>query len=371
MSLALFLYHWLLFPIVLWVWGRLFPRRFQPVKREEPFKVSVVMSVHNEEAIIGEKMRNLLAMDYPYDRLEIIIGSDNSTDKTDEIIKSFNDPRVKLIHYAPQSGKTIVQNRLLKLATGDLVLCTDADSLLTSQSLKLMVDKFLDPKVAVVNPRYKRINEDGSPAESFYDRWETKVKELEGKIGAMVGCNAYANMLRKDFAVPIPDDINLDDFYLGIRPFRYGMDVVNEPRALVITRAESEEIEFRRKVRISSGNLQALLHFFDLLSPKYGKKAWVYFSHKVLRMLIPFLLLSILVASGVKLHHPFFRVLFFLQLIAYATMPLVFYAQGWLRRLLVVQYYLLMNIALVVGYWRYFFRRDRFWQKTPRTNKSG
>jgi len=329
------------------------------------------MSVHNEEAIIAGKMKNLLSLDYPEDKLEIIIGSDGSNDRTDEIIKSFNDPRVRLIHYDDQSGKVVVQNRLLELATGELVLFTDADALLTPDSLRMLVDKFHDPKVAVVHPAFQRVNKDGSPAESFYDRWENRVKDWEAKIGALIGCYGYANLIRKEFAQPIPDEIIIDDFYLGIRPFRYGMDVVNEPRALVITRAESEEIEFRRKVRISSGNLQALLHFFDLLSPRYGKKAWVYFSHKVLRMLIPFLLFSILVASGVKLHQPFFRVLFFLQLIAYATLPLVFYARGGLRRLLVVQYYLLMNIALVVGYWRYFFRRDRFWQKTPRIDKSG
>ncbi len=352
--------------MILWIWGRISPRRFQPVKREEPFKVSVVMAVYNEEGIIAEKMKNLLAMDYPQDKVEILIGSDGSTDRTDEIIKSFNDQRVRLIHYDVQSGKVAVQNRLLKLATGDLVLFTDADALLTPGSLKIMAERFLDPKVAVVHPSFRRINKDGSPAESFYDRWENKVKDWEARIGALVGCYGYANLIRKEFAQPIPDGIILDDFYFGIRPFRQGMDVTSEPRALVVTQAESEEIEFRRKVRISSGNLQALLHFYDLLSPKYGKKAWVYFSHKVLRMLIPFILLSILIVSAVKFNHPFFRVLFIVQLFGYATIPLAIYTKGLLRRLLVVQYYLLMNMALVVGYWRYFFARERFWRKTPR-----
>ncbi|MGQ9707848.1 MAG: glycosyltransferase [bacterium] len=330
------------------------------------------MAVYNEEAIIAQKMKNLLAMEYPQDKLEILIGSDNSTDRTDEIIRSFNDPRVKLIHYDEQTGKTMVQNRLLKQVSGELVLCTDADSFLTPESLGLMAERFLDPKVAVVNPRYRRINEDGSPAESFYDRWETKVKELEGRLGAMVGCNAYANMIRKAFAQPIPDNINLDDFYLGIRPFRYGMDVVSEPRALVTTLTESEEVELRRKMRISSGNLQALLHFYDLLSPRYGRKAWIYFSHKVLRMLIPFILLSILVASAIKFQQlPFFRVLLIVQVAAYATIPMIFFTKGWMRKLLVVQYYLLMNIMLVVGYFRYLFKRERHWKKTPRRGGIG
>ncbi|MEO0079238.1 MAG: glycosyltransferase [candidate division WOR-3 bacterium] len=364
--LGIIVYHWILFPLVLWLWGKVAPRRLRPEQRAEPFRVSVVMAVFNEEAIIAEKMKNLLAMEYPEDKIEFLIGSDNSTDRTDEIIRSFNDPRVKLIHYDEQRGKTVVQNRLLELASGDIVLCTDADSFLTPESLRFMVENFLDPKVAVVNPRYRRINEQGSPAESFYDKWETKVKELEGRLGAMVGCNAYANMVRKSEAQPIPDDINLDDFYLGIRPFRHGLDVVMEPSALVTTRAEAESIEFRRKARISSGNLQALLHFYDLLSPKYGKKAWVYFSHKVLRMVIPFLLLTMLVGSGIKVENPFFRVVFGLQVLAYATIPLLFLVKGGWRRLLAPQYYLYINIALVVGYWRFLFRREGFWKKTPR-----
>lgn len=365
--LGIMIYHWVGFPLLLLLWGKVRPRRYSPVPRDRPLRVSVVMAVYNEEAIISEKMRNLLAMDYPHDCIEFLIGSDNSTDRTDEIIRSFNDPRVRLIHYDEQSGKTVVQNRLLLLATGDAVLCTDADSLLTPESLGLMVAWLFDPRVAVVNPRYVRLNRDGSPAESIYDRWETKVKELEGRIGAMVGCNAYANMVRRSEALPVPDYINLDDFYLGIRPFRNGMDVVNEPRALVTTLTESEGVEFRRKARISSGNLQALLHFRDLLAPKYGRKAWVYFSHKVLRMAVPFLLLAMLVGSALKWRHPMFFVLLVLQSLVCATVPLVGKARGSLKKLLSVQYYYYTNIALVVGYWRYLFRRERYWKKTPRT----
>jgi hypothetical protein len=217
-----------------------------------------------------------------------------------------------------------------------------------------------------VNPRYVRVNEDGSPAESIYDKWETKVKELEGRIGAMVGCNAYANMIRRSEATPVPDYINLDDFYLGMRPFRHGYDVVVEPRALVTTRTESEKLEYKRKSRISSGNLQALIHFRDILLPKYGRKAWVYFSHKVLRMVIPFLLLAMLISSVLEARSPFFAVMLGLQVLVYATIPLLFVVKGGLRRLLAPQYYLYINIGLVIGYWRYFFRRERYWKKTPR-----
>jgi cellulose synthase/poly-beta-1,6-N-acetylglucosamine synthase-like glycosyltransferase len=365
-AFGVMLYHWFAFPVMLWLWGKVSPRHYRPEPRPEPFKVSVLMAVYNEEGIIAEKMKNVLATDYPVDKMEVLIGSDSSTDRTDEIIRSFNDPRVRLIHYNQQAGKTVVQNRLLLEAAGDVILCTDADSILTPASLRLMLEQMRDPKVAVVNPRYARVNKDGNAAESFYDRWETKVKELEGRLGAMVGCNAYANMMRREVADPIPDDTNLDDFVLGIRPFRRGYDVVTEPRALVVTQTETEKLEFWRKARISRGNVQALRRFADLLLPKYGIKAWVYFSHKVLRMLVPFLLLAMLVSSALRTANLFFAVVLGLQLATLATVPLLFVARGSWRRLLLPQYYYYMNAALLVGYWQFFAGREKYWTKTPR-----
>lgn len=366
-ALGIMLYHWVVFPMILWLLGNVAPRRYRPEARSEPFKVSILMAVYNEEGIIAEKMKNLLATDYPADKMEILIGSDNSTDRTDEIIQAFNDKRVRLIHYDQQSGKTVVQNCLLLEAKGDVILCTDADSLLTPASMRLMLEQMRDPKVAVVNPRYVRVNKDGSEAESLYDRWETKVKELEGRMGAMVGCNAYANMIRREVADPIPDDTNLDDFVLGIRPFRRGYDVVTEPRARVVTQTETERLEFWRKARINRGNLQALSRFADLLLPKYGIKAWVYFSHKVLRMLGPFLLLTMLLASVVESPRPFFAVVLALQFITLVSVPLLLVAKGKWRRLLLPQYYYFMNIALLVGYWQFFTGREKYWKKTPRS----
>jgi len=364
--LGVMLYHWIAFPVILWLWGRVSPRRYRPELRPEPFKVSVVMAVYNEERIIAEKMKNLFATDYPADRLEILIGSDNSTDRTDEIIRSFGYPHVRLIHYDEQSGKTVVQNRLLLEVTGDAVLCTDADSILTPTSLRTMVEHLRDPGVAVVSPRYKRVNKDGSAAEGLYDRWEMKVKELEGRLGATVGAYGWALLVRREYCQPVPDDTVLDDFVLGIRPFRQNRDAVTDGNALVVTQVGSERLEFRRKVRINRGNLQALFRFADLLLPKHGIKAWVYFSHKVLRMLVPFLLLTALATSAVELSRPFFAVVLGIQLLVLASVPLLLVARGKWRRLLVPQYYYYMNIALLVGYWQYLTVRERYWAKTPR-----
>jgi cellulose synthase/poly-beta-1,6-N-acetylglucosamine synthase-like glycosyltransferase len=326
------------------------------------------MAVHNEEAIVSNKIQNCLDLDYPRHRIDILVGSDASTDRTDDLVRSFADRGVKLIKCEPRSGKSAVLNRLLREAVGDLVLCTDADVSVSPESLLRMTEHMRDPGVGVVSPRYVRVNEEGSPAEGLYDRWETKLKEWEGRLGATVGVYGGSLLIRRSLADPIPDDTILDDFTLGIRPFRRGYDVVCEPRAVAVTRAEVEWLEFRRKVRISRGNLQALSRCLDLLSPRYGRKAWIYCSHKVIRMLVPFLLLSMLASSTLLARLPLFAVALAFQLLAYATIPALFLFPQCLRKLLLLQYYLYLNIALVVGYWQYFFgRRLAYnWLRTAR-----
>lgn len=363
---VLLVYHWALYPLLLALAAR--RRRRQPAQVGDGVlpSVSIVMAAYNEEALIGEKLRESATLDYPAGQVEVLVGSDASTDATDDIVSRFGDSRVRLIRYEPRSGKIPVQNRLLGEAKGDLVLLTDVDASLTNDSLRLMVERLRDLRVGVVSPNYRRLNNEGSAAESVYDRWESKVKELEGRLGAMVGCYGWALLLRRELAGPIPDDTILDDFVIGIRPFRRGFDAVTEPSAMVVTRTESEGLEFWRKVRINRGNLQALLRFSDLLAPRYGVKAWVYWSHKVLRMGVPFLLAAMLVVSGLRVGSPFFEVAFVVQATALLTVPLLFIARGRWRRLLFPQYYYLMNIAVLVGYWQFLVRRDRYWRRTPR-----
>jgi cellulose synthase/poly-beta-1,6-N-acetylglucosamine synthase-like glycosyltransferase len=366
--LGLMVYHWLLFPLLLWTWARLIPGRNQPAESRELLSVSILIAAHNEEAVLSDKIRNCMDIDYPRDKVELIIGSDASTDRTDEIVRSFADRGVRLIRCEPRTGKSGVLNRLFREATGDLVLCTDADVLVSPASLSRMAERMRDPRVGVVMPRYVRVNTEGSPAESLYDRWETKIKELEGGLGATVGTYGGALLIRKSLADPIPDDTILDDFVLGIRPFRSGYDVVCEPAAVAVTRAEVERLEFERKVRIGRGNIQGLVRNFDLLSPRYGRKAWVYFSHKVIRMGVPLLLLSMLFLSSVLSASSFFGVVLALQLLAYVTIPALLVLPRKLRKFLWVQYYLYLNIALLVGYWQHFFnRRPAYnWLRTAR-----
>jgi cellulose synthase/poly-beta-1,6-N-acetylglucosamine synthase-like glycosyltransferase len=361
-------YNWIFFPVLLVVAVRL--KRAKPVAAgacDLP-RVSVVIAAWNEELCIADKIHNCLAFDYPADRFEIIVGTDAVTDRTNEIVTSFGSKNVRLWTADERLGKSEVLNRLVPLTTGDLILFTDADVLMAADALRLAVDRFCDEKVGVLLFHYERRNEDGHVAEGVWDRYENWLKQLEGELGAAVGVYGWAMMLRKSLCQPIPPETINDDWVLGTRPFRWGYSAVYEHRALSWTRAETALVEFTRKTRISRGNIQAFFMMPDVFLPKFGVKSWVLFSHKFLRWVTPFLMMAILVGSLAGWKVPLFRAALGVQVLVYLTTPLVLVARGSLRKLLFLQYYVWANLALLAGYWQYFFgRRLAYnWLRTAR-----
>ncbi len=368
LPLVLVGYNWLFFPLVLFLLVKMKGRKriTESTDWELPF-VSIVIAAHNEQDTIRQKLENCLSLDYPADKLDIVVVSDGSDDNTDSIVQEFLIRGVRLLRQETRRGKAAALNLAMRELKGDLVLFTDADVLIDPLALRTMVDRFKDRAVGVVHAHYRRLNQQGNPAEGLFDRYEAALKNLEGKVGAMVGAYGWSLMLRRELCQPIPEDTILDDFLLGIRPFRAGFAVVYEQGAFCWTRTEEEKVEFGRKVRISRGNVQAFSRCLDLFHPRYGVKAWVLFSHKFLRWITPFLLISIFISSAVLADYVFFRAVFLMQLVVYLTIPFLFIVPRRIRRFMFPQYYLLQNLALVVGYWQYLFRKSTSpWQRTSR-----
>jgi len=363
---GLIIYHWLAFPVLLVLLSRFRKQRECAPLSVLP-KVTLVVAAYNEETTIEAKVRNCLEIDYPSDKLEILVGSDASDDATDCILSSFRDYRLKWFRLPKRSGKAAVMNSLFSKATGDLVLITDADITVAPDVVRLMARRFSDPSVGIVQAHYRRVNRDGSLGESLFDRWETKVKELEGKLGVMVTPNGMGMIIRRSLCEPMPVDTVHDDLLLGIRALQSGYRVVYERRALATCKIEAEGIEFRRRIKIGRGNMQVLARQLDMLSPKYGFKALIFFSHKTVRALVPFCLLLMLVGCAPKFSSLFFAIVLAIQLVAYASTPLVLLVKSKWRRLFLPQYYLLMNIGLLVGNLQYIFGPHRpYWERTPR-----
>lgn len=334
-------------------------------------KVSVLMAVHNEEKVIAQKLASLQAQDYPTDRLRIFIGSDNSSDQTNEIVAGFEDKKFELqfLPFQHRQGKPGVINQLATLASEQealssqhIFIITDASVMLSPQVVRHLVKHFKHPQLAIVDAQmiHTGMTEmDISEAENSYISWEGQLKYYESvlwkkMIGPFGGCYA----LRSDFFVPVPDNFLVDDFYITLEAFKRGGLAIKEPKAVCYEPVGHElQEEFKRKARISAGNLQNMFRFPELWLPPIGLPNFPFFSHKILRWLGPIWLILLLLCSGLLSSNLFYASLFAMLCGLYFGVPLL---DGILQRrqlngtlLRSVRYFLMMNLALLAGYIRY------------------
>ncbi|MFZ5468472.1 MAG: glycosyltransferase family 2 protein [Myxococcota bacterium] len=339
--------------------------------REEWPAVTVVVAAHNEAPVIREKIANTLALDYPKDKLQLIVGSDGSTDGTDEWVRAVKDERV-VLSSAPRAGKTSVLNRCVPLATGQIIVLTDANTLLDAQAVKRLVRRFDDPEVGAVCGRLV-LRHPGDPEyrESAYWAYESLLKLYEGARGAVMGANGGLYALRKSLFTALPPSTIVDDLVIPLKVVERGWRFVYEPLAVAAEEtAASYDEEFGRRARIAAGNFQAVKLLRGLWWPPRSFAAFAFLSHKLIRWSAPSLLLQALVASALLVAHPFYRVALLGQLCFYALALAGRFTvfRGALRRVASVAYYFVaMNLAIAVGFWRYLRNSQRAaWERTAR-----
>lgn len=317
-SAALILYAYLGYVGWLWLRSRLHPR---PVVRgpHEP-DISIVMIVRNEEQVLERKMKNLLYLDYPPERCQVVVVSDGSTDRTGEILQRFaQGPRVHVVMNQLSRGKASGLNDAIGLAHGEIVVFTDARQRIEPGAIRLLLENFADPNVGAVSGELTLGDpETGEAAEGWglYWRIEKVTRELEAASGSVVGATGALYAVRRELLPPIPEGTILDDVYIPMNVVKEGKRVVFEPRA----RAWDEPNlgagrEFSRKVRTLSGNYQ-LVQLAPWLLTRANPLRFEFVSHKMLRLTVPFALAALLLASAI-LPGTFYSVVFLLQLIFY------------------------------------------------------
>ncbi|MCI0569614.1 MAG: glycosyltransferase family 2 protein [Myxococcaceae bacterium] len=333
--------------------------------------VSVVVAAYNEEACIAEKLRNTLALDYPADRFELIIGSDGSSDATDAIVRGCADPRVCL-STAPRAGKTSVLNRCIPCASGDLILLSDANTRVAPDALRKLVRHFEDPEVGAVCGKLRLVNPTREDyEESAYWAYECRIKEAEGRWGAVVGANGGLYAIRRRLFTRLPPSTIVDDLVIGLRILSRGYKVVYDAEAVAEEETtEDYQREFGRRARIAAGNFQSLRLVPSLLNPAAGFPAFAFWSHKVLRWGAPALMAVALVANLLLLHRGAYVATFLAQLAFYllAYLGRLGVLPGALRRAASAAYYFVsMNAAIVVGFWRFVRKTQQpAWERTAR-----
>ena len=343
---------------------------FQKTDKLPP--VSVIMSVYNEEDVIRDKMESLLALDYPKDRLHIYIGSDRSDDRTNEILKDY-ETKISNFSFHPfkvRRGKPGVVNDLAQIAfekTGQseehIFLLTDASVILKEETLFELVKHFKNKDIMIVDSNMVNVGlkaEGISVLENQYISSEVSLKNLESLVyGKMVGPFGGCYTIRSSHFSMIPDKFLVDDFYITMRAFEKGGDAINEMKAICYE-ALPDDLweEYRRKSRISAGNFQNLLTFRHLLF-KGNKLSFAFFSHKVLRWLGPFFIIFAMI-SGLILSfygNIIYQSLFLLMMVGGLGIPFLDFL---LKKMNVnilafraVKYFVLMNIALLEGFFKF------------------
>ncbi len=263
-------------------------------------RVAVVVAAHNEERFIAAKLANTWQLDYPADRLTLLIGSDGSSDFTAKLLQDAQHPCLHTYLFDVRRGKVSVVNDLMAQVDADIVILSDANTMLAADSVRKLVRHFLDPEVGCVNGALALEHGGGVSGEGLYWNYELWIKTNESRLGFVIGCYGGILALRPELYRPMPPTTIVEDFVLTLRIMEMGRIVRFDPEAHATEPASaSSRAEWDRKVRIGAGDYQALAMTRRMLHPRYGLRAFSYFSHKVLRWCVPFFLLCAFLSSAV------------------------------------------------------------------------
>jgi cellulose synthase/poly-beta-1,6-N-acetylglucosamine synthase-like glycosyltransferase len=327
--------------------------------------VAVLVAAHNEERHIAERVRNLMAQNYPPELLHVYIGSDASTDLTEAIMaelvaelgREFGTKRLHFTPFAQRRGKPSVVNDLAAIATEDILVFTDANTFFEPDTARNLVRHFAQTDVGCVCGELRLVSSAGDNQDHIYWRYERMLKFFENRIQGLLGANGGVYALRRRDYTPIPASTIVDDFWVSMQVIESGLRCVYDTEA-VATETTPERVtdEFKRRVRIGKGNYQALVRFVGLLHPQYGVLAFTFLSHKVLRWLAPHCMVLALLCNALLAGQGVYTSLLAAQVAFYASA-----AAGWRcakagvapRWLRLPLFFVSMNLGLLLGFYQF------------------
>ena len=331
----------------------------RPVRRADITpRVSVIIAAYNEERDIKAKLKNTLALDYPRERMEIIVASDCSTDRTDEIVRRFRMQGVILYRQPDRFGKTVAQNRAVEVSSGEILVFSDATTMYEPDAIRKIVRSFADPEVGCVAGQLIYVDAAASAVGKgcrSYWGYEKFLKRCESHVGSLVGVSGCLYAVRRTCHARLANDM-IDDFVIATEIHLQDLRTVYDPEAIALedTNHRSKD-EFRMRVRVIKQTISALGRYREVLNPfRHKMFAFQMIAHKVLRYLVPFLLIAALVASGlVSGYVEWLRLAFLGQLALYGAA-----IAGWigdrlkikLGALAIPYYFVLVNAASFVAF---------------------
>jgi len=378
-SIVLIAYTYLVFPLFLKILslGKKNNEIIFSKTGELPF-ISIIIPAHNEEEIISEKIKSIYQTSYPLEKIEIIIGSDASTDNTNNLLNKFSEMHKELSYviYNERMGKANVVNELVKKTKGSIIILTDANVIFEKETIFEMVKHFKNSEIGLVDSNMNKCNikSDGiSFQEKTYISWESKIKNKEGKIwGTMIGPFGGCFAVRKDSYFPVRSNFLVDDFYINMKVIENNKKAISEMKSMVYEDVSNDlKEETRRKERIATGNFQNLFHFKHLLFSKIFGLSFCFISHKVIRWFVRFLMTAAFFSNLFLINkNSIYGLLFLLQIIIILipVLDLIMKkANIHISAFRFFTHFYFMNYALFIGFFKYVKGvKSGVWQPTKR-----
>ncbi len=357
LSLLFILYVLFIYPLILNIWSFVIKSSGSQDRHNYAQlypSVSLLIAAYNEEEIIEEKIKNSMSLDYPKDRLKIIIASDGSTDKTVDIVKKYISDRVQLFDYPERRGKISVLNRTVPRLDTEVVVFSDANTMYKADAILKLVRNFKDESIGVVSGNVKLVSEHvsfGEP-ERIYWNYEHKIQEKESLCNSMLEADGAMYAIRRHLFEPPSDNIILDDSVIPMNIAKKGYKIVYEPEAIGYEKTAPDlKAEFKRRVRITAGGIQALIQKEGIPELKDGALLFQYLSHKLFRWLMPYFLLALYISNILILNkHQFYLISFILQSVFYLLSIFgIIYDRSNFNLFTIPKYFVVSNTAMLIG----------------------
>jgi len=379
-SLFLILHTYIFYPVSIQLLSLLFRKNYKLDENILP-KISILISAYNEERVIENTLTNLCQQNYAKEKFEIIVGSDGSTDKTNDIITQFVEKHsnINFVLFEKRRGKKFVINDLVKKANGEVLVFSDSNTVYDKNAIAELAKYYTDDRVGGVSGRLELIEKSSSVAtgnkEATYWKYESWIKNCEGNLGYLIGANGGIYSIKKKYFVSMPPDVPVvDDLFLSLKILEQDKDMIYCIEAIASeTIAPSVKLESERKARIIPRSFETIKQVKKLLFSKRLCISYNIWSHKIIRWFTP-LLFSILLLSNIaiSLYHEgiFYNVILFLQVVIIILGIVGYFITKLNLNIKIFQlfyYFLISNYALLKGFYRYFTKKYKpTWDPTPR-----
>lgn len=379
MAFNLMAYSYIVYPFITSVWAYFSTSNFLLHPSPENCEgVSIVMAVYNEEKVIAHKIESVFQTNFSLEKIELLIGSDNSTDKTNEIIKKYTNlyPQIQFYSFQQRQGKSNILNQLIPNAKFPILILTDANVLFSTSLIFQLSRYFKDEKIGQVGANIINKGEkmEGiATQEKAYVQREIKIKYEEGKAwGCSMGAFGACYAVRKNLFSIIPQGFLMEDFYISMNVLNKNFKAITALDAIAYEDvSEDWREEYKRKLRISAGNFQNLSVYKHFLMNVFTQPGFSFFSHKFIRWIGPILILIMLAASIVlAMHNTFYTLILLIFILALLLMfldPLMNKAGIHIKPIRFISYFCWMNVALFSGFLKYLKGiQTNVWQPTKR-----